>query len=448
MEVPRNHLFKPLIIIGTINLQFDEATNLMHHMGPSAIISSRNNDHFKATTLTSSTLNNSRIINNRLDPLPKAKLLKPRHRRLISTIDSLRIQAPILHLLETTSTLVQEERYRPRTPSPPPIVKLSVRDRKLLWPIGPFIPLNMWGCAPWEMDSTNFVNVLCTNVGVLRLPFSIPFLRLLRSVLEPGHGDHVITFPTMLANRENMAPYWERCFYAQQFLWNNAKYLTPKSYEHLPFSEWPNVEILLGSDNLPDSKWDIYMSQKDDKRLIFRCVEQKLSEDDKNPKATFFVTVHQTGINQVQYSDPTTRDPNIPLPPLDGSPDPRLLPEYQYTLPYYLCLNESRGITTHGFVDIGVPAKRLNFHPFGPRNFDPLWYAMAHIQELVCADDLETLESIGPDQDADKIYGKGTKKEVEERKETMMMRGGPKFLTHDEILALNFKEPAPEPTEK
>ncbi|KAK6340705.1 hypothetical protein TWF696_009029 [Orbilia brochopaga] len=341
-------------------------------------------------------------------------------------------------------TLVQEERYRRRTPSPPPIVKLSVRDKKLLWPIGPFIPWNVWGCPPWEMDSTNFVNVLCTSVGILRLPFSIPFLRLLRSVLQPNHGDHVITFPTMLANANNMAPYWERCYYAQQFLWKNAKYFNWKPFEELPPSEWPKVEILLGSDNRKDSKWDVYLSQRDEKRLLFRCVEQKLSEDDKEPKATFFVTVHQTGVNQVQYSDPTTRDPDIPLPPLDGSPDPRLLPEYQYTLPNYLCLNESRGITTHGFVDIGVPAKRLNFHPFGPRNFDQLWYGMAHLQELVCMDDIKTLENLRPGQDADAIFGKGKAEELKERTKTMMGNGGPKFLTHEEILAMNFHTPSDE----
>ncbi|KAJ6262475.1 hypothetical protein Dda_3283 [Drechslerella dactyloides] len=342
------------------------------------------------------------------------------------------------------STLVQEERYIRRTPSPPPIVKLSVRDKKLLWPIGPFIPWNVWGCPPWEMDSTNFVNVLCTNVGILRLPFSIPFLRLLRSMLKSNHGDHVITFPTMLANAENMAPYWERCYYAQQFLWKNARYFNWKPFEELPQSEWPKVEILLGSDNLKDSKWDVYLRQTDEKRLLFRCVEQKLGEDDKEPKATFFVTVHQTGVNQVQYSDPTTRDPDIPLPPLDGSPDPRILPEYQYTLPNYLCLNESRGLNTHGFVDIGVPAKRLNFHPFGPRNFDQLWYGMAHLQELVCADDNKSLGTLRPDQDPDTVFGKGKAEELKERTTTMMGHGGPKFLTHEEILVMNFHVPSEE----
>ncbi|KAF3906685.1 hypothetical protein ABW20_dc0110212 [Dactylellina cionopaga] len=213
------------------------------------------------------------------------------------------------------TTIVQQERYRRRTPSPPPIVKLCVRDKKLLWPIGPFIPFDMWGCPPWEMDSKTFVNVLCTTV------------------------------------------------------------------------------------------------------------------------------VHQTGVNQVQYSDPTTRDPDIPLPPIDGSPDPRTSKEYQYNLQHYLCLNESRGVNSHGFTEIGIPAKRLNFHPFGPSNFDSLWYGMAHLQELVCADDNATVKEVPFGVDARKVLKKGIHEVMRQRTETMMGRGGPKFAEHEEVLNMNCHAP-------
>ncbi|KAK6529058.1 hypothetical protein TWF694_004276 [Orbilia ellipsospora] len=335
--------------------------------------------------------------------------------------------------------IVQQARYQRRPPSPPPIVKISVRDGKLLWPIGPFIPINTLGCPPWEMDSTTFVNVLCTSIGVLKLPFSVPFLRLLKQVLPPKHGDHIITFPTMLADFKDIGPYWERCYYAQRFLRKYSTVLGCKPFSEIPKGDWPRVEILLGSDNTKGCNFNIYLSQPDEKRLLFRCVEQKNGQEDDTPKATFFVTVHQTGVNEVQYSDPTTCDPNVPLPPLDGSRDPRTTPEFKFNLPHYLCLNESRGITTHGFTDIGIPAKRLNFHPFSENNFDSLWYSMAHLQELVCEDDGKTIEDMKKYDHPDKIMGKKGFLKAYEVREALMKGIHGKFAEHDEILKKNCR---------
>ncbi|KAF3924678.1 hypothetical protein AA313_de0205634 [Arthrobotrys entomopaga] len=335
--------------------------------------------------------------------------------------------------------IVQQARYQRRPPSPPPIVKISVRNGKLLWPIGPFIPVNTLGCPPREMDSTTFVNVLCTSIGILKLPFSVPFLRLLKQVLPPKHGDHIITFPTMLADFKDIGPYWERCYYAQRFLRKYSTVLGCKPFSEIPQSDWPRVEILLGSDNNKGCNFNIYLSQPDEKRLLFRCVEQKNSPEDDAPKATFFVTVHQTGVNEVQYSDPTIRDPSVQLPPLDGSQDPRTTPEFKFNLPHYLCMNESRGITSHGFTDIGIPAKRLNFHPFSEKNFDSLWYAMAHLQELVCEDDGKTIEDMKNYGHPDNVMGqKGFLKTYEVREALMKGING-KFAEHDEILKKNCR---------
>ncbi|KAF3149213.1 hypothetical protein TWF594_011264 [Orbilia oligospora] len=341
--------------------------------------------------------------------------------------------------------IVQAARYKPRSPSPPPIVKMAVRNKKLLWPIGPFIPFSTKICSPWELDSTTFVNVFCTTVGVLRLPFSVEFLRTLKSVLPPKHGDHIITFPTALADSADMTPYWERCYYCQQFLFKYAKHLGFKPFEKIPMKDWPRVEIMLGTDNTENSKFNIYLSQPDEKRLLFRCVEQKLGDSDKAPKATFFVTVHQTGVNQVQYSDPDLQDDKVTLPPLDGSRDPRTTPEFQYNLPHYLCLNERRGIYGCGFTDIGVPAKRLNFHPFGKTNFDSLWYGMAHLQELVIADDNASIID-AMCFDPDHVFGiPNVVGYCKKRTAVMMGNGEPKFLEHDEVLRLNCKAAAPPP---
>ncbi|KAK6529712.1 hypothetical protein TWF281_008874 [Arthrobotrys megalospora] len=345
-------------------------------------------------------------------------------------------------------TILQAARYKPRTPSPPPIVKLSVRNRKLLWPIGPFIPLNRMTCSPSELDSSTFVNVFCTTVGILRLPFSVEFLRMLKSVLPPKHGDHIITFPSILADPSDMTPYWERCYYCQQFLFKYAKHLGFKPFEELPMSDWPRVEIMLGTDNTKKSRFNIYLSQPDDKRLLFRCVEQKLNDEDKGPKATFFVTVHQTGVNQVQYSDPYLQDDKIPLPPLDGSRDPRTTPEFQYNLPHYLGLNESRSIVSCGFTGIGIPAKRLNFHPFGPKNFDSLWYGMAHLQELVIADDNISV-AVASRWNPDRVFGiPNVVKYCKKRTEVMRGNGEPKFAEHDEVLKMNCKAARPPSPQK
>ncbi|KAK6334814.1 hypothetical protein TWF718_010260 [Orbilia javanica] len=340
-------------------------------------------------------------------------------------------------------TIVQAARYKPRSPSPPPIVKLSVRNKRLLWPIGPFIPFNKMTCSPWEFDSTTFMNVLSTTVGVLRLPFSVRFLRMLKSILPPKHGDHIIIFPTLLADTADMTPYWERCYYCQQFLFKYAKHLGFKSFDELPMKDWPKIEIMLGTDNTESSKFNIYLSQPDEKRLLFRCVEQKLDDSDNTPKATFFVTVHQTGVNQVQYSDPYLQDGKTPLPPLDGSRDPRTTPEFQYNLPHYLCLNELRGLVTCGFTNIGVPAKRLNFHPFGKTNFDSLWYGMAHLQELVTADDNASVNA-ALRWDPDRMFGiPNVVKYCKKRTAVMMGNGEPKFAEHDEVLKMNCKAAAP-----
>ncbi|KAK6511413.1 hypothetical protein TWF481_000330 [Arthrobotrys musiformis] len=340
-------------------------------------------------------------------------------------------------------TITQAARYQPRSPSPPPIVKLSVRDRRLLWPIGPFIPLNRMTFSPSELDSTNFVNVLCTTVGVLRLPFSVEFLRMLKATLPPKHGDHIITFPTILADSADMTPYWERCYFCQRFLFKYAKHLGSKPFEELPMKDWPRIEIMLGTDNTEKSKFNIYLSQPDEKRLLFRCVEQKLDDSDKAPKATFFVTVHQTGVNQVQYSDPYLHDEKVPLPPLDGSRDPRTAPEFQYNLPHYLCLNENRGLASNGFTDIGVPAKRLNFHPFGKGNFDSLWYGMAHLQELVTADDNKSVNA-ALCWDPDHVFGiPNVVQYCKKRTAVMMGNGEPKFAEHDEVLKMNCKAAMP-----
>ncbi|RVD83422.1 uncharacterized protein DFL_007808 [Arthrobotrys flagrans] len=342
--------------------------------------------------------------------------------------------------------IVQAARYKPRAPSPPPIVRMSVRNRRLLWPIGPFIPFNKMTYSPWELDSTTFVNVFCTTVGVLRLPFSVEFLRMLKSVLPPKHGDHIITFPTVLADMADMTPYWERCYYCQKFLFKYAKHLGFKPFEELPIKDWPRVEIMLGIDNTEYSTFNIYLSQPDEKRLLFRCVEQKLGPSDKAPKATFFVTVHQTGVNQVQYSDPYLQDDKVPLPPLDGSRDPRTAPEFQYNLPHYLCLNERRGLASCGFTDIGVPAKRLNFHPFGKTNFDSLWYGMAHLQELVIADDNASVNSVLR-WNPDRVFGiPNVVNYCKKRTAVMMGNGEPKFAEHDEVLRMNCKAAAPPPS--
>ncbi|KAK6354256.1 hypothetical protein TWF730_008668 [Orbilia blumenaviensis] len=345
--------------------------------------------------------------------------------------------------------ITQAARYKPRPPSPPLIVKLAVRDRKLLWPIGPFIPFDRMTVSPWELDSTTFVNVLCTTVGVLRLPFSVEFLRMLKSVLPPKHGDHIITYPSILADPADMTPYWERCYYCQQFLFKYAKHLGSKSFDDIPMKDWPRVEIMFGTDNTEKSKFNIYLSQPDDKRLLFRCVEQKLSDSDKAPKATYFVTVHQTGVHQVQYSDPFLQDEKVPLPPLDGSQDPRTTPGFQYNLPQYLCLNESRGLISCGFTEIGVPAKRLNFHPFGPRNFDSLWYAMAHLQELVTADDNASVNAMLKWDSRGVLGIDDVIKYCKHRTAVMMGNGEPKFVEHEEVLKRNCKAgPPPPPPEK
>ncbi|EPS43074.1 hypothetical protein H072_2959 [Dactylellina haptotyla CBS 200.50] len=341
-----------------------------------------------------------------------------------------------------SSSIVQQERYQRRPPSPPPIVKISIRDGKLLWPIGPFIPWNTFGCPPAQMESDTFINVLCTSVGILRLPFSVPFLRLLLSVYPEKQGDHIVTFPTMLADAKDMSSYWERCYYAQRFLRKYSTFFGNKPFEEIPKKEWHRVEILLGSDNAQGGNFNIYLSQPDENRLQFRCVEQKKDDQDVSLKATFFVTVHQTGVNQVQYSDPSTRDPNIPLPPLDGSQDPRTTSEYRFNLNQYLCLNESRGLNTHGFTDIGVPSKRLNFHPFTFSNFDPLWYAMAHLQEHVCEDDGKTIDDMSelmhPDLFMDQ---KGFLDKYKKRRALMMGIHG-KFAEHGEVLKRNCPVPA------
>ncbi|KAF3937616.1 hypothetical protein ABW19_dt0205300 [Dactylella cylindrospora] len=340
-----------------------------------------------------------------------------------------------------SSSIPQAQKYEPELPLL--VRQCTTKDKRLLWPVGPFIPWDTWGCSPFEMESENFMNVLCTTVGVLRLPFSIPFLRLLKEVVRPKFGDYVLTFPTMLANSDEMAPYWERCHHVARFLRNNAQRLGWKSFEEIPKCDWPKVEIFFGSDDLPDSKFHIYLSQRDEFRLLFRCVEQKLNGDDKEPKATYFVTVHQTGVQQIQYSDPLTLDPKLELPTPFGCLDPRTLPEYQYNLRNFLCHNETRGIHVSGFTEIGIPAKKLQNHPFYEENYDQLWYGMAHLQEFICMDDMNSLSKLRPDQDADVIYGRGKKAELERRIETMHGRGGPKFEEHQKILAMNFRTKIP-----